>query len=82
MTLQRQEEAEEFNTLEGEKKGLAVRAQPREASDRLHALPEGTRVHVIQHGTLGSGYSKVRYKDATGAYATGWVLTEKLRRVD
>lgn len=82
MTLQRLVEAEVFNTLEGEKKGLAVRAQPREASDRLHALPEGTRVHVIQHGTLGSGYSKVRYKDATGAYATGWVLTEKLRRVD
>ncbi|GGX47110.1 hypothetical protein GCM10007385_13580 [Tateyamaria omphalii] len=81
VTLKELVEVEVFDTLDGEKTGLNVRAQPREASELLYALTEGTRVHIVQYGELGTGYSKVRYLDHKGEYATGWVLTEKLRRV-
>lgn len=75
-------EVEVFDTLGGNKRGVVVRTHPSEDSERLDALNEGMRAHIIEYGRHGSRYSKIRYQTAGGAFLSGWVLTDKLRRVE
>ena len=82
LTVPQLVEVEVFNSISAESRGVIIRADNDPSSERLGALDEGARAHLVHTGGSTEPYSLVRYSNESGEFCFGWVLTEKLRRVN